>query len=284
VALSEPLTKVRWFIDPCGVWTYEYATLGPKTIPGADGNDIENLYELTDQGYWSHIDLRARWNTRPYENGKYTVTYKAYRWDDPCDPCGLVEASLPPTDGWDGPNLIIDNHRPTATIHSVKYDPNMNSPHYDPCTDGLIEECAVIGLTDPRENLRFNITASHPAGYLNSWSLYAYYGKNKYGGTIGSDSYEPASGPYWPGVTKKEVESEDTGIVWEQCAYSLRLGASSRITDGFDYIHSASFSDQYYLDLGTACCGGADIDHSGRVDFRDLARIANHWLEEPCEP
>jgi parallel beta-helix repeat protein len=284
VALSESLTKVRWFIDPCGVWTYEYVTLGPKTIPGADGNDIENLYELTDQGYWSHMDLRARWNTRPYENGKYTLTYKAYRWDDPCDPCELVEASLPPTDGWDEPNLIIDNHSPTATIHSVKYDPNMNNPHYDPCTDGLIAECAIISLSDPCENLRFNITASHPAGYLNSWSLHAYYGKNKYGGTIGSDGYEPASGPHWPGVTEKEVESEDAGIVWEQCAYSFRLGASSRITNGFYYIYSASFSDQYYLDVGTAYCGGADIDRSGRVDFKDLARLANHWLEESCEP
>ncbi|MHC4475395.1 MAG: right-handed parallel beta-helix repeat-containing protein [Planctomycetota bacterium] len=272
VALSESLTKVRWFIDPCGIWAYEYVTLGPKTIPGADGNDIEKLYELTDQGYWSHIDLRAKWNTSPYENGKYTMTYKAYRWDDPCDPCELVEAPLPATDGWDEPNLIIDNNPPTATIHNVKHDSGQ-----------VVPECAIIALSDPCENLRFDITASHPTGYLRGYTLRAYYGKNQYGGTIDSNSYDPATGPYWGGVTQQEIESGGL-IEWQQCAYQFHLGASSRITNGYYYIYSAAFSDHYYLDQGTAYCGGADIDRSGRVDFRDLARLASRWLEEPCGP
>jgi len=281
VALSTSLTKVRWFIDPCGVWTYERVTLGPQTIDGNDGVPIENLYKLTDEGYWSHIDLRARWNTTVYEDGKYTLTYNAYQWDDPCDPCALVVVDLPATDGFDEPNIIIDNNPPTAVIHNVKYDPC--NPNYDDPCDGEIPECAIIGLVDPCENLRFTITASHPTGYLRAWSLSSTYGKNKSGGTIDSNSYDPAAmGLYWDGLTDVEVESGNS-IAWQECAYQFRLSASSRITNGYSHIYGASFSDHYYLDRGIAYCGGADIDHSGNVDFKDLARLAARWLDN-CQP
>jgi hypothetical protein len=273
VPLSDPLTKVRYFIDPLtGDWSYQYVTLGPKTIDG-----ITDLYELTDDGYWSHIDVRVKWNTRAYENGKYTMTHKAYRQ---LGDGTLIDVTQPtPIDLV----LVVDNNPVTAVIHHVKYDPC--SPYYnDPC-DGEIPECGIINLGSTGENLRFTITASHPTGYLRTYNLRALYGKNRDGGLITSDSYSPVSPPYWTGVTDQEFQSEDSGSLqpWQQCAYQFRLRAYSRATNGYHYIISREFNDHYYLNLGLAACGRADLDNSGKVNFRDFALFALHWLES-CTP
>lgn len=277
VTLSDSLTKVEYYIDPCtSTWTYRYVTLGPKSIDGKD-----NLYQLTDEGYWSHIDLRIRWNTRVYENGKYTLTYRAYHWSDPCQTT-LVDANLPAT-GWDHVTLVVDNSPVTATIHNVKYDPC--SPYYDDPCDGEIPECAIINLTDANENLRFTITAWHANGYLRRWILDALYGKNRYAGVIASDSYTPVSPPYWNGVTEQEFQSEDSGSLdpWQQCAYQFRLRAYSRATNGYNYVISKEFNDHYYLDFGGYSCQRADVDNSGTIDLKDVAELANHWMET-CGP
>jgi hypothetical protein len=269
------LGKVRWYIDANDDWQQEYVRMGPKTI---DGNDY--LYQFNrplDESIWSNPDLRIRWNTRLCENGLYTLTYKAYRWADPCETT-LVDANLPPTDGWDHIILRIDNNPVTATIHNVKYDP-CSPYYYDPC-DGEIEECAIINLTDPNENLRFTITATHPTGYLRKWVLDALYGKNKNAGVIASDNYTPVSPPYWDGVQEQEFQSEDSTSLdpWQRCAYQFRLRTWARTTDGADYIYYDIFSDHYYLDFGGTSCIRADIDGSGSVDFRDVSWLAHHWL------
>ncbi len=252
--------------------------MGPKTI---DGRDFLYQYNSPlDGSIWSNYDLRMRWNMRKFESGLYTITYKAYRWADPCETT-LVEAILPPTDGWDHVILLLDNNPVTATIHNVRYDPNEGNPNYDPCTDGLIEECAIIGLTDVNENLRFTITASHPTGYLRKWVLDAVYGKNRYAGVIASDSYTPVSPPYWDGVQEQEFQSEDSSSLdpWQRCAYQFRLRAWGRATNGSAYVYSASFSDHYYLDFGVTTCMRADIDGSGTVDLRDAAELFNNYLD-----
>ncbi|MHC4888469.1 MAG: right-handed parallel beta-helix repeat-containing protein, partial [Planctomycetota bacterium] len=274
------LGKVRWYVDANDDWQHEYVRMGPKTI---DGNDY--LYQFNrplDESIWSNPDLRIRWNTRVCENGLYTLTYKAYRWTDPSETT-LVDVNLPPTDGWDHLILRIDNNPVTATIHNVKYDP-CSPYYYDPC-DGEIEECAIINLTDPNENLRFTITATHPTGYLRRWVLDALYGKNKNAGVIASESYTPVSPPYWDGVQEQEFQSEDSTSLdpWQRCAYQFRLRTWARTTDGSDYIYYDIFSDHYYLDFGGDTCIRADIDGSGIVDFKDVARLAHHWLAT-CGP
>ncbi len=274
------LGKVRWFVDANGIWRTEYVRMGPKTIDGR-----EYLYQFNrplDESIWSNPDLRIRWNTRVCENGLYTLTYKAYRWADPCETT-LVEVSLPPTDGWDHLILHIDNNPVEAIIHDVRYDPNAGNPNYDPCTDGLIEECAIIGLTSPDENLRFTITASHPMGYLRHYVLDAISGKNNYRGVITSDSYTSTTPPYWDGVHHEEFQSSDgSQDPWDRCAYQFRLRCWARTTNGDYYIYYDIFSDHYYLDFGLTTCMRADIDSSGTVDFKDLAELANHWMET-CE-
>jgi hypothetical protein len=271
------LGKVRWYSDANG-WNHEYVRMGPKTI---DGRDFLYQYNSPlDGSIWSNYDLRMRWNMRKFESGLYTITYKAYRWGDPSHTT-LVDVNLPPTDGWDHVILLLDNNPVTATIHNVRYDPNEGNPNYDPCTDGLIEECAIIGLTDVNENLRFTITASHPTGYLRKWVLDAVYGKNRYAGVIASDSYTPVSPPYWDGVHEQEFQSEDSSSLdpWQRCAYQFRLRAWGRATNGSGYVYYDIFSDHYYLDFGVTTCMRADIDGSGTVDLRDAAELFNNYLE-----
>jgi len=280
---GQPLGKVRWYVDANGFWKHEYVRMGPDPIDGKD-----YLYKLNrplDESIWSNPDLRIRWNTRACENGKYTLTYKAYRWADPCETT-LVEVSLPPTDGWDHIILLIDNNPVTAIIHDVRYDPNEGNPNYDPCTDGLIEECAIIGLTHPEENLRFTITATHPTGYLRRFLLDTVAGKNEYRGKIADESYSPTTPPYWDGVHSKEFNTKDAPpslMEWKRCAYQFRLRTWGRANDGDNYIYYDIFSDHYYLDFGVTTCMRADIDGSGTVDFKDLAELANNWLET-CGP
>jgi hypothetical protein len=251
------LGKVRWYVDANG-WNHEYVRLGPKTIDGRD-----YLYQYNsplDGSIWSNLDLRLRWNTRRCENGLYTVSYKAYRWADPCE---------------------LDNNPVDANIHNVRYDPNEGNPNYDPCTDGLIEECAIIGLVDSNENLRFNITASHPTGYLRRFLLDTVAGKNEYRGRIADESYIPTTPPYWGGVHNMEFNTKDAPSLmeWKRCAYQFRLRAWGRATDGSDYVYYDIFSDHYYLDFGVTTCMRADIDGSGTVDLRDVAELLDNYLE-----
>ncbi|MHC4693329.1 MAG: right-handed parallel beta-helix repeat-containing protein [Planctomycetota bacterium] len=272
------LGKVRWYVDANG-WNHEYVRMGPKTIDGRD-----YLYQLNsplDGSIWSNPDLRIRWDTKACENGLYTLTYKAYRWADPCETT-LVEVSLPPTDGWDHVILQIDNNPVTAIIHDVRYDPNEGNPNYDPCTDGLIEECAIIGLVDANENLRFNITASHPTGYLRRFILDTIAGKNENRGRIADESYSPTTPPYWDGVHNKEYNTRDAPsslMEWKRCAYQFRLRAWGRANDGDHYIYYDIFSDHYYLDFGQTTCMRADIDGSGTVDLKDVAELFDNYLE-----
>ena len=278
---GQPLGKVRWYVDANGFWKHEYVRMGPDPIDGKD-----YLYKLNsplDGSIWSNPDLRIRWNTRVCENGKYTLTYKAYRW---ADPFTLVEVSLPPTDGWDHIILLIDNNPVEAIIHDVRYDPNEGNPNYDPCTDGLIEECAIIGLTNNQENLRFTITASHPTGYLRRFLLDTVAGKNENRGTIADESYSPTTPPYWDGVHSEEFNTKDAPpslMEWKRCAYQFRLRTWGRANDGDQYIYYDIFSDHYYLDFGVTTCMRADIDGSGTVDFKDVAELADNWLQT-CEP
>ena len=271
------LGKVRWYSDANG-WNHEYVRMGPKTI---DGRDFLYQYNSPlDGSIWSNYDLRMRWNMRKFESGLYTISYKAYRWGDPSHTT-LVDVSLPPTDGWDHIILLLDNNPVTATIHNVRYDPNEGNPNYDPCTDGLIEECAIIGLTDVNENLRFTITASHPTGYLKRFLLDTVAGKNEYRGRIADESYTPTTPPYWDGVHSMEFNTKDAPSLmdWKRCAYQFRLRAWGRATDGSDYVYYDIFSDHYYLDFGVTTCMRADIDGSGTVDLRDVAELFNNYLE-----
>lgn len=234
IPLDDPLTKVKYTINPDGSVYHEKVSLGPKSVDGYD-----NLYELTRTGYWSHIDLRMIWNTTSWDNGKYTLTYIAYEEFPVVHPVTLFDNAL------DEITIIIDNSPVEVEILEVQYDSGITIP-----------ECSIIELTYPEENLRFFVKAWHPNGYLGGYSLKSYYGRNRYSGIIGSDTYAGVhdATPYWNGELNKEYNSIDAmtaGILkpWITCAYRFRLHAWSRTTDGFHYIRGAEFNDHYYIEV-----------------------------------
>ncbi len=284
--LSDGLTKVKYFIeDANGAVTHKYISLGPDTLDGVD-----NLYEVTSGEMqkewvggkmywtsWSQADLRMRWNTTSWDDGKYIIRYKAYRY---IPMFGLTELTLNPND-LDHVTVVVDNTPVEAEIHSVKYD-----------TGEVIPECGIIDLGDPNENLIFTITASHPSGYLKNYWLAALYGKNKNKGYVVTDHYtglNEGAPPYWHGVSEEPFNSAAAQPVqlkpWETCAYQFRLRVVARTTNGRSgYIYWKDFYDHYYLDVGgCAWCGGADINRSGRVDWIDYAEFASRWLDS-CGP
>jgi len=275
--LRDSLYKVKYIPQPDGTVLYLYVHIGAKEIKGVD-----DCYDLTYQGWWSHIDVRIIWNTRLYENGKYTLKCKAFK-DDPINPDALLEYHPLPND-LDHLTLIVDNSPVEAVIHSVKYDPcNIN---YDPCTDGEIPECGIIGLMSETENLRFTITAHHPNGYLRHYILDALWGKNHNAGVIARDTYAGVIPPdNWPGVVEEEFNSADAPSLedWRRCAYQFRLRSYTRATNGYGYLthypYSVEFNDHYFLDFGLSLCDRADIDGSGTVDINDFAIMSAHWLE-----
>lgn len=271
-ALTDALYKIKYTPLGDGTVKIELINLGAKTI-----KNIPNCYELTWHEWWSNLDLRVIWNTMVVPNGKYTLKCRAYR-DHPVDPDHLLPV-FPTANDLDHLTLMVNNTYCNATINMVMYDNGTEIP-----------ECGMINLSSNTENLKFNITAEHPDGYLRYWVLDAYYGKNQYAGRIAQSWYPGVVPPNnWPGVVNQVFNSEDGSLVpWQDCAYQFSLWAASRITNGFNYLdhkpYSDDFSDHYYLKVGDcAWCGGADIDQSGRVDLSDFARLAEQWMKS-CGP
>jgi parallel beta-helix repeat protein len=282
-ALTDALYKIKYTPQGDGSVLTELVNLGAKTIKG-----IPNCYELTYHEWWSNLDLRVIWNTTVVPNGKYTLKCRAFR-DSPMIPGLMIPYSPMPND-LDHFTVMVNNTFCEASINKVMYDPS--SPNYIPANDGEIPACGMIDLMSDTENLRFNITARHPDGYLWYWVLDAYYGKNQYAGRIAQSWYPGVTPPNnWPGVTDAEFSSSAAvpPILWKNCAYQFYLVAYSRITNGFDYLYSkpyaADFSDHYYLKVGDcAWCNGADINRDSKVNLADFAVLASQWMQTSCGP
>lgn len=270
--LTDTLTKTRYIYNSgTGKWDPSSIKIGPH--PSGD----RQLYIHTYEGFWSHLDLRLIWNTRRKPRGIYVLRCKSYS-------SSLVENT--PSNAKD---LIIriDNTPVDATIHNVKYI--STNPNHDPGIDGEILECAIIGLESTTENLRFNITASHPNGHLRYWQLDTLAGKNELRGLIAHESYEPSVDPYWFGVNTEEYQSINApdpapnppGVLkdWKRCAYQFRLRAWANVTNGYSYIYWDEFDDHYYIDFDVAGCNRADINNDGVVNMLDMNIVARHWLE-----
>jgi hypothetical protein len=268
-----------WYNSITSEWEHQSTKIGPHTV-----HTKPNVYIMTSQGYWSHLDLRMIMDTRQCTDGLYMLRIKGFR------NTGSSLVDVTPVNAKD---LVIkiDNSRVTARINKVMYDPG--SPAYDSVDDGEIKECAIISLETDTDNLRFDLTVSHPNGSLRTWILDTIAGKNDKRGKIAGESYRVlpvSSDPLWFENTQPEYASVDAPPIsaggleeWIRCAYQFRLRGYSRITNGYNYIYSAHFSDHYFLDLGGSYgCSRADFDDSGQVDFADLAEFGTHWMETTC--
>ncbi|HQO33523.1 MAG TPA: right-handed parallel beta-helix repeat-containing protein [bacterium] len=229
VALDDPLVKTQFTINSDATITRTQIQMGPQTVGG-----VPNVYLLNKEGYWTFTDLRLIWNTTGL-NGKYTVTYKAFRL---LGDGTLDEVILPPND-LDQFTIEINNRPVEFRIDNIAY------ADHTP-----ISECEKIAFPHLGDaSLIFTITAWHPDGFLKDFRLNCYWGNNRYGGQFVADQYAGSNDgmpPMWQGVLNYELppllprNSGGEVMDWHTCPYGFYLSGSARITDGVDYLRWGS--------------------------------------------
>ena len=270
--LRDPLSKIKYTISTNGMVVASLVTVGPDLATG--------LYLRTDRpdsGYWASPDLKLALNTYALENGRYDFICKAFSANNLASEVSLPSNSLSRITLW------IDNNPVQASIVSVRDQ-----------TGTPITECGIIHALSTNDNLQFEITASHPTGFLHSYGLYSYYGRNRDGGTIAAEQYvgqHDGSRPGWNGFTSFLTNSLPAYaaralLPWQTCAYQFHLVAYARTTDGVNFIYGASFDDHYYITVGPSLVGGCpgDLNKDGRVDGADLALFAARFGVTNCTP
>ncbi len=228
--LTDPLTKIKFTINSDGSVTSTRVRMGPITVAG-----VPNLYILNQPDeYWTYTDLRHIWNTNGL-NGKYNVSYKAYR--TMLD--GSVSQVTLPSNELDHFTLRINNQPVQMRIENIAYS-DLTS----------IAECEKIYFPHAGDSsLVFNITAWHPDGFLRYYRLNCYWGNNRYGGEFTYDQYvgsNDGTPPSWTGFINQQLPpllpraSDGTVMNWHTCPYHFRLEGSARITDGSNYLKWAA--------------------------------------------
>jgi len=265
VPVLDPLTKIKYTINTNGTVTATPVMVGP---------DASGLYLRTDRpdsGYWTFTDLKLILNSRRLENARYDFICKAYATTNLASEVALPANQLSRITLW------IDNNPVTATIASVRNR-----------LGSIIPECGIITVADPAEELQFEITAYHPSGFLDSYTLSSLYGRNRNGGYVTAEQYVGAhdtARPFWSGIgpgtqITNSVPAYLAGALapWQTCAYQFHLEVYARTIDGFNRIYGAVFDDHYYINVGPAvgaCLG--DLNGDGRVDGLDLAIFASRY-------
>lgn len=257
----DPLTKTEFIIATNGSVTPVQVSLGP---------DLNGLYLRTDlpsSGYWSLPDLKLILNTLRLQNGRWDFLYRAFATNS------LASGLTLPSNSLSRITLWIDNNPVTTSISAVR-----------DAAGNPVADCGMIYATIPQENLGFDITAYHPAGFLYNYWLSSSYGRNHSGGYVTFERYagmHDSTRPLWygaPAVTTTNVASAfGLGVLanWQTCAYQFHLEAWARTINGFGRIYGSSFDDHYYINV--AGSGGpclADLNNDGRVDGLDLAIFA----------
>lgn len=264
VPVLDPLSKVRYTLTSTGVVS-TLVSIGP------DANGLYLRTDRADSGYWTSPDLKLLLNTLSLPSGRYDFLCRAYSTNSLSSPVTL------PSNTFDHITLWVDNNAPVVNLASVR-DQN-GTP---------ITECGIIPLGTGQQNLQFEFSAYHTNGFLGSYSLASYYGRNRFGGYVAQDQYasHAAGGVSWIGVgpgtgISNSVPSQVSGVLsaWQTCAYQFQLSATARTTDGVNLLYWTTFNDHYYITVGPVAPGGCpgDLNGDGRVDGLDLAILASHF-------
>lgn len=268
--ILDSLSKYKYVIQTNGTVQIALVNVGP------DANGLYFRTDLPNSGYWSSPDLKLILNSYHLQNGRWDFICVGFSNDSPASVVSL------PTNQLSRITLWIDNNPVTVSITSVR-DQYGN----------IISECGIINLATNEQNLQFEITAYHPSGFLDSYSLGSYYGRNRFGGTIASDHYvgvHDGTGPLWTGIgpgtqITNSQPAQFSGALqpWQTCAYQFQLSAVARTINGFGEIYYADFNDHYYITVGSALPGCvADLNGDGRVDGVDLSLFAARYGLTNC--
>ena len=260
VPVLDPLSKVEYVLTSDGL-AATLVNIGP---------DLNGLYLRTDlpnSGYWTSPDLKLLLNTLSLQNTQYDFICQGFTNDS------VTALANLPTNNLSRFTLWIDNNLPVVNLVSV-LDAYSNT----------IPECGIISLATSQQDLQFQFTAYHPSGFLSSYSLASYYGRNRFGGYIAQDQFANHAGPLWSGVgpgtqISNSLPAQLSGVLtnWQSCAYQFQLTATARTTDGVNLLYWTTFNDHYYIEVGSGASGSClgDLNGDGRVDGLDLFIFAS---------
>ena len=98
-----------------------------------------------------------------------------------------------------------------------------------------VDTCAIVQMNSLTDGIVVNFNASEPEGNLFSDRVTANWGDGQ-SALLSSDSYTPAKGN-WTGVQNQNAPGSGVWVPIATCAHSIDVGAYSRTTNGYGYIH-----------------------------------------------
>ncbi len=209
--------RVRHRVGTSGPWTdfrqtwANYHWVGGTYVLESFGPDGSDMYPLPNPADdYSIQKLLLQWNTLGEINTVHQFEVDFF-----------TSASAPVASPAQTLTLLIDNSAPDVQILGVKYAGTDIAP------------CQIVDVHTPPGLTQVHIRAFDAAGNLNAYALNAYYGLNQiFSPALASVGYP---GGNWQGTADSWVSAAPT-FPPVTCAYEFRLGATKRITNGYDYL------------------------------------------------
>ncbi|HEY0510594.1 MAG TPA: hypothetical protein VGH73_01735, partial [Thermoanaerobaculia bacterium] len=162
--------------------------------------------------YWSPTYLMMRWPTS--DNGLYTLQLQIFR--------GARDITFRIPTAQQSLTVLVDNTLPVANLQSIRAIDATTPPSVS-----VIEPCQIVSTPLPN-SFDFVLTAYDANGHLLSYSLTAFWGRNR-SATVLSDSYSAhvSGAPLWTGVNNdsRPLPPDPYWMATCNCAHTFVLRA-----------------------------------------------------------